>query len=130
MTVLSVKPATVTLDGQEYQIELGRIRSTMLGYEGHGIFTFVLDMDFGGTGQGAGSYNLNQSKYVGFFVKRVLDIVGANSWEELTNRSVFVLRTEHNDIIKGLMNASQSKVVLFSDIYIAADKILESDNAQ
>ncbi len=31
-----------------------RITSTMLGYEDHNIFTFVLNLDYGGTGQGAG----------------------------------------------------------------------------
>lgn len=43
----------------EYELRNAKIRHTMLGIEDHGIFTFVLDLDYGGSGQGAGMYCLD-----------------------------------------------------------------------
>jgi hypothetical protein len=42
--------------GYEMKEELGLIRKTFLGYESHGMFTFVIEFDFGGSGQAFGNY--------------------------------------------------------------------------
>ena len=74
-----------------------RIESTMLGREDHGIATFMLDLDYGGVGQGAGGYALDepQKDSTGKFIKRVgtacgmdlilrvLDVLEVETWEKL-----------------------------------------------
>jgi len=77
-----------------------RIRSTMLGVEDHGVFTFMLDLDFGGSGQGAGGYVLDEYKKelkrrVGCaegmeLIARVLWVVGVEKWEALPGKYVRV----------------------------------------
>ncbi len=77
------------------------IRSTMLGVEDHGIFTFNLDLDYGGSCQGFGGWTLDAPKKVaGEFVGRfgtaegmqliaaVLKAVGVESWEKLPGTHV------------------------------------------
>ena len=73
----------------ELQREVGRIQSTSLGFEDHGIFTFVLHMDYGGAGQGVGGYYLKET--AGEFIPAILKAVGVNTWEELKGRTIFVL---------------------------------------
>lgn len=66
-----------------------RIDSTFLGREDHGIFTAFLYLDYGGGGQGFGGYVL-KDKYAYVFVSRVLETVGASSWENLPGKHVRV----------------------------------------
>ena len=42
------------------EIKNARIRSTMLGREDHGILTFMIDLEYGGGGQGFGGYGLDE----------------------------------------------------------------------
>lgn len=41
------------------EIKNARIKSTMLGMEDPGIFTFSIDLDYGSSGQGFGGYSLD-----------------------------------------------------------------------
>lgn len=73
--------------------EVGRIKSTSLGIdEDHGIFTFWLNMDYGGSGQGVGGYNLTQTAHK--FVPAILKAVGVSAWEQLAGKTIFVLFAE------------------------------------
>ncbi len=73
-----------------------KITSTMLGIEDHGILTFMLHLDYGGGGQGAGGYALDASiykngKFVGRqgtaggmdIILRILELLDVNMWEDL-----------------------------------------------
>lgn len=80
-----------------------RIESTFLGVEDHGIFTFNLMLDYGGSGQGFGSYGLDAweelaGRRVGTaygleMIKAVLQVVGVEKWEDLEGQLVRARQT-------------------------------------
>jgi hypothetical protein len=87
--------------------ELGLIRKTFLGYESHGMFTFVIEFDFGGSGQAFGNYvigihgdksEINQEEvtlknsYGTEAIMKILDAVGVNKWEDLVGKECWVRR--------------------------------------
>jgi hypothetical protein len=77
-----------------------RISSTMLGVEDHGIMSAYLHLEYDGGGQGFGGYGLDTySKEkkervahacCGFFIKRVLETVGVEKWEDLPGKYIRV----------------------------------------
>lgn len=75
------------------------IKSTFLG---GGIFTFWLNLDYGGAGQGAGGYGLDTSvdgERVGTasgltLIMEILKTLRVESWEELPGTFI---RVRHND---------------------------------
>jgi len=74
-----------------------KIQSTMLGIEAHGIMTFFLGLDYGGSGQGAGGYMLLSSKpeqdknaFGIAIIREILRVVGVEKWEELKGKHVRV----------------------------------------
>ena len=89
----------------EIETKNAEIRSTMLGREGHGIFTYSIHLDFGGSGQGCGGYALDEPlrDEKDKFVKRVgtafgmqqiiglLDCLEVDDWESLVGQKVRVL---------------------------------------
>lgn len=112
--MLTVKPAVTTIDGVEYEMELATIGFTRLGREDHGIFTFILDLDYGGSGQGAGNYALNDPEIFGKAVQGIIDFFG-NSWENIKGRKVYALKEDHNGTVKGLVKSDQKSWIMFSD---------------
>jgi hypothetical protein len=79
------------------------IKSTMLGIEDHGIMSFYLNLDYGGSGQSAGGYCLdNPIKKDGKFFKRIgtasgmslimeiMEVSGVSKWEDLPNTHIRV----------------------------------------
>lgn len=78
----------------------GKIESTMLGIEDHGIMSFFLHLKFDGTGQGFGGYALDQWSEVkdkrvgsGFgieCIRYILETVGVSKWEDLKGKYVRV----------------------------------------
>ena len=75
------------------------IRSTMLGFEDHGIFTNVLYLEGAGWGVGFGTFGFShndrdtrkvifEGNALGEYIVEVLRVVGASSWEELVGRHV------------------------------------------
>jgi hypothetical protein len=82
--------------------ELGIIASTELGFE-HGVLTFMLTFDFGGTGQGFGGYCLDDRTWHkdenhipgvtgAGAIAEILKAVGVQKWEDLKGREMFALR--------------------------------------
>jgi hypothetical protein len=81
-----------------------RISSTMLGIEDHGIMSFSICLDYGGSGQCAGGYALDEpiKDKNGKFIRRIgsaagtqlimeiMRVVGVSSWEKLPNMNVRV----------------------------------------
>lgn len=77
-----------------------QISHTMLGYEDHGILTAMIYLNYGGSGQGFGGYSLDryskerecriEDKACGFFIRRILEVVGVSKWEELASKYIRV----------------------------------------
>ena len=80
------------------------IRDTFLGIEDHGIFTFNLTLDYGGSCQGAGSYTLHSTGYTApgglCLLRRILTTVGVDSWEKLKGAHVVAL--VEGGLVRGL----------------------------
>jgi hypothetical protein len=86
--------------------QIAKITSTSLGWEDHGIFTVWLNLDYGGSGQGAGGYALDQplrdknDKFIkrtgtasGMdFIIGIIRACGVEKWEDVEGRTVIALR--------------------------------------
>ncbi|KKL69476.1 hypothetical protein LCGC14_2114580 [marine sediment metagenome] len=93
---------------------IGKIESTMLGFEDHGIPTFYLQFDFGGERQGFGGYawgednkELKQIEGTAAGADLILSILkacGVDTWEEIAGKTMFALYdSEHyGQTIKGI----------------------------
>jgi hypothetical protein len=90
-------------------ISNAKISSTMLGVEDHGIMTFSLMMDMGGTGQGFGGYALDgKSGTIGHAksitaIRKILETVGVDKWENLKGQLCRIKKdSEWNGPIKSI----------------------------
>lgn len=84
-----------------------KITRTMLGWEDHGIFTFNLQFDFGGSSQGGGQLCLGNSKGIhaltGEVISGILKAAHVDSWEKLAGTHVVVLKeTGWSGTIRGI----------------------------
>jgi hypothetical protein len=90
------------------------ITATTLGVEEHGIMTSFLYVDYGGVSQGFGGYTLDAPpgyagvastrqahRAFGCWVKRVLDITGAEKWEDVKGRVIRVQIKNHLSVAIG-----------------------------
>jgi len=82
---------------EDYKEQNARITKTMLGKEDHGIFTFMLHLNYGDGGQGAGGWALDDAVLDGGgkFVRRagtaegmaliirILETLEVKTWEDL-----------------------------------------------
>lgn len=85
--------------------KIAKIKRAFLGYEDHGILTCMLDLDYGGSGQGAGGYGLDEpikdedgkflrrrgSAYGMEYVARLMKACGVRSWDKMVGRTVYAL---------------------------------------
>ena len=76
-----------------------KIVSAFLGYEDYGIFTFSLSLDYGGTRQGFGQYELEYPAYGVKMIEKILKTVGVDSWEQLPGKHIRVV-AEHTKVHK------------------------------
>lgn len=97
----------------EVREEIAKVGRTTLGYEDHGIFTCMLHLNFGSSGQGAAGYSLDEprhdadAKYIGRFgtafvmewVIRAMKACGVREWDEVKGRTVLCLRDEQSRIV-------------------------------
>lgn len=86
----------------------GRIESTMLGIEDHGILTSFLYLQFAGSGQGFGGYTLTGGA-MAYWMKRVLETVGVEKWEDLKGKHVRIRRKGFSDPIEALGHIVEEK---------------------
>jgi len=105
------------------------IESTMLGVEGHGIFTFMLKLKYDCAGQGPGGYALDTpiKKANGDFDRRVgtaagmdmlmeiLRVVGVSKWEALPGKVIRV-RAEHAKV-HAIGNVLKDDWLVFEDMW-------------
>jgi hypothetical protein len=99
----------VNIWGTEYLAELGLIEHTALGYEDHGIFTYMLDMDFAGHNQGFGGRFIANLRDV---LESILKVTGSNGWESVRGKRLYALRTTPYGLIEGLLSLDQERVFL------------------
>ena len=81
--------------------KIAKIESTLLGYEDHGIFTAILYLHYGDSGQGAGMYSLDQydkkterrhGTAAGMdFIIGVLRACGVDQWEKVKGRTIIAI---------------------------------------
>jgi len=80
------------------EIKNAKITHTFLGFEDHDCFTFILELDYGGSVQGVGFYVLDtfdkeQEKRVGTkrgmdLIMEILRTVGVRTWEDLPGKYI------------------------------------------
>lgn len=107
----------------EYVRKNAVIDDTMLGWEDHGIFTFLLGLNYGGSHQGAGGLCLSggrPTKYMARGLELVADIlktVGVEQWEKLKGRSVVALIGDDgwNSPVLGLASFIGDRQVIFAE---------------
>jgi hypothetical protein len=69
------------------------IRSAEIGYEGHGILTVKLDLDYGGSSQGVPGYNAGPgSNSLAVVVTALLRLTGADDFSKVAGSHVLVLK--------------------------------------
>mgnify|MGYP003594591886 CR=1 FL=1 len=86
---------------KEPKIVNAKITRTMLGREDHGIFTFMIFVEFNGSTCGIGGYSLDQAADMQggrkYSVKgleaigRILDVIGVDKWEDLTGKYIRIV---------------------------------------
>ena len=84
----------------EIELKNAEITGTHLGYEDHGIFTFMLNLKYGGSGQGAGgwaldSYDKKLDKRIGTklgmdLIIEILKVLEVEKWEDLPGQFIRV----------------------------------------
>jgi hypothetical protein len=100
----------VSTDTKTYVEQIAKIRSVKLGWEDHGIFTCMVDLDYGGSGQGAGGYCLDEPRhadgeFIGRFgtafgmqwIIRLMRAVGVEDFSQIKGKTVIALRDERDD---------------------------------
>jgi len=121
---------TVTHNGVEYQAELVEVKSTFLGREDHGWFTFNLNCEGNSGGFGVGNVGLDAPKNPGHGFERVgkgegLDLIadviattGVESWEKLRGTKILALfaAAAPRGPAVGFANPITGHVCLFSEI--------------
>lgn len=102
-------PATVTIDDVEYTAEPASIVSTFLGREDHGIPTFSFTVEGAGWGIGMPGYRLGEDSAA--LLVRILDVVGAPSWEKMTGRPIHALIRDQ--LLAGIIDPLRGEHVVF-----------------
>lgn len=84
-----------------------KIESTILGYEEHGILTCILNLTKENISQSFGYFTLDEYKngkrnptiFSGFWIQRILEVVGVLKWENLKGKYVRVHFDNYENII-------------------------------
>lgn len=71
------------------EIKNAVIEKTMLGYEDHGIFTYMITLNYGGSGQGFGGICLG-GEYTDKSIQGLLKALKLEKWESLVGTHVRV----------------------------------------
>src|SRR5215207_2568589 len=98
---MATRTLTVEHNGVTYSAEQMTIRSTMLGYEDHGILTVSVACQGAGSGVSFGGYALDEwradkecripTAYGLDHVVQIMRVVGVESWEKLPGKQVLIL---------------------------------------
>jgi len=94
---------------------IAKITTADLGVEDHGIFTSLIDLDYGGGGQGIPGYDL-RGPLAAPYIRAVMAACGVDRWSKVQGRTVLAL-TE-NGMVAGLkpLPTETGKPVIFADL--------------
>jgi hypothetical protein len=135
---------SISHGGKEYTGYLATIKSTMLGWEDHGILTAYLMCEWPSSGIGVGGYCLDETtgtpKYdrVGTaygldHIMHLIKTVGVNKWEDIPGKHVVVLfegRGGTGGIAAGIAHATNDKIFICEEhAALWRDKTLDSAGA-
>lgn len=109
-------------------IKNAKISKTMLGKEGHGIFTFFIFLDFdNGCSCGVGGYSLDEyDQDLGIrickeksmeLISQILAVVGVDCWEELTGKYIRFEDEGFGKTIKKIGNIIDDKWIDFDEFF-------------
>ena len=98
--------------------EVGKIDWTKLGFD-HDVFVFQIYFKFGASGQGFGGYGLEHEDCYKV-LKRILQAVGVEKWEDLKGKYAHVYREpKKSDIIIGIgpVLPTEGKIFYIKELY-------------
>lgn len=122
-----------------YTEQIAKIRNVKLGWEDHGIFTCQLDLDYGGSGQGAGGFCLDEPRhdaagdFIGRFgtafgmewVIRLMRACNANDFSEVKGTTLIALREpdDYHGKVIGLkpLPTEKGQEFIFGDMSLEFD---------
>ena len=130
---IEVRPAVITVNGNEYTATPAVIESTMLGTADHGVMSFSLAVKGDGWGTCVGQYVLDQPPAsgerdrrphasCGLLIQAVLDCVGVSSWEKLPRQHIHVLYagpdgSNWGKVSAGIVSADLSRALVLADLF-------------
>lgn len=115
--------------------QIAKIRKVRLGWEDHGILTCMVDLDYGGSGQNAGGYSLDEpllddaEQFIGRcgtafgmeWIARLMRAAGVEDFSEVEGRTVLAVREEgyHGRVI-GLkpLPTERGEPFVFADLAV------------
>ncbi|WP_372699397.1 hypothetical protein [Arthrobacter sp. JSM 101049] len=129
---MSTMTVSIEHNGKTYTGQPATIKGTALQFEDHGIFTAWLHLEWKGGGIGVGGYCLDTPEkddngkfarrvgtgYGADHIMRVIETVGASSWEKLPGREVFVLfegKSLWGSTAAGLAGVTNEKVLILKE---------------
>ena len=121
------------INGKKYSGFLGTVRDTMLGTEDHGIFTFNITVEGGGSGVGIGNRFLDtvaerkRGEAVGerfgtargmSLIMETLRVAGVSSWEQLKGKHLIPLfegESRYTGVCVGFAHATEDRALIFEE---------------
>ncbi|WP_251151391.1 hypothetical protein [Cellulosimicrobium sp. Marseille-Q4280] len=93
---------------QRYETPV-KITDVFLGFEGHGIFTMTLTVDFGGSQAMIGGYNLQgDTGFAAAFIRGVLQATGSNDITQIKGKTVLLIsRNDRHSASVGALGIKQ-----------------------
>ena len=103
---------------QDLTERIAKVTSTFLGFEDHGIFTFNLMLNYGDSGQGAGSYDL-RGDWCAATLQAILRACGVDQWEKIKGRTIIALVDKQGfGLVRGIgpLPTEEGEFVLFQEV--------------
>lgn len=114
--------------------QIAKVGYTQLGWEDHGIFTAILGLDYGGSGQSVGMYSLSyrpNKEQVGApggidHIMRIMEACGVDQWEKIKGRTIYAIRENDGWNAKvvgiGPLETEGGKEFIFSEVMLWPDE--------
>ena len=109
------------------EIRNAQITNTMLGREDHGIFTFMIYIQFGACGCGIGGYSLdeyNKETKTRVFqaesmeiIAKILDVVGVDTWEQLKGQYIRIKDNGWGSTVDEIGNLMEEKWINIREFF-------------
>jgi len=91
------------------EIKNYKSHKTMLGIEDHGLLTFVITLVSGAVSQGFGGLGLDAIDEAPQAIRKLLETVGVNKWEDLPGKYVRAKTYDDNLVIRSIGNILEDK---------------------